>query len=115
MKKRRPRPRTDVPDWRDPNMPVLAAHKTRGLVPVTPEFAQGMAAHKLARETGPDWRNDDTYRPEAEAAMKCCSDSRLIVKTHSEKLRIINPPWLLMVAAFTRRAESSITSIQKAS
>ena len=51
----------DRPDWRDPDMPVLCCHKTKGLVAVDPEYARGMAQYKLRTNPVPDWRRDPTY------------------------------------------------------
>jgi hypothetical protein len=61
MTRRRHQKPVNRPDWRDESMPVLAQHKMRGLVPVTPQFAHDMAAYKLAHDAVPNWRDDPTY------------------------------------------------------
>lgn len=59
MARRRPPPDTR-PDWRDPNMPVLAQTK-RGLEVWDAERFRQAIAGRLAICTEPDWRHDPTY------------------------------------------------------
>lgn len=52
-----------APDWRDPNMPVIAySTEAKGLVSIEPERLQRVCQRRM--EWGgivPDWRNDPTY------------------------------------------------------
>ena len=48
-------------DWRDPNMPVYVASKSRGMILMEAEEVQKLSARRLQLVNAPDWRNDPTY------------------------------------------------------
>lgn len=54
---RKPRPRSDIPDWRDPEMPLFIPHLHR--------YVSSDAMHKSAQmgmEKGaPDYKRDPSY------------------------------------------------------
>jgi hypothetical protein len=60
MPRRRPPTPDHRPDWRDPNMPVLAQTK-RGLEQWEHERFRRAVAGRLAICTEPDYKDDPTY------------------------------------------------------
>lgn len=66
MKHRRIRPRTDIPDWRDPNMPVLRDYTMRDGSKkkiVDPDYEHRYREFMVSdpNKRYPNWRNDPTY------------------------------------------------------
>jgi len=63
---RKIRPRTDIPDWRDPEMPVIwplydSWTNRVAMVEVPPAEAQQMMIDLFHNDAGPSWRNDPSY------------------------------------------------------
>lgn len=61
MRKRRRLPPDTRPNWRDPNMPVLAQHREKGLIPIEPERLSKVARIRLDMCTEPTYDRDPTY------------------------------------------------------
>ena len=60
MRQRRVRPRTDIPDWRDPEMPVVRTIK--GVTTdIGQERVQRVCQHQMHNPMIPNWRNDPSY------------------------------------------------------
>lgn len=56
-RRRRPRPRTDIPDWRDPEMPVLG----RSGREIDHNKLHQLAQDRVEYANDPDFRHDPTY------------------------------------------------------
>lgn len=56
--------RTDIPDWRDPQMPLCRNYTMMNgskLTEVSPEFEQRFRQHGMDISPMPNWRDDPTY------------------------------------------------------
>lgn len=65
MKHRRIRPRTDIPDWRDPDMPVLTPVQDqwghRRMRSLTPKERSYFSQCSMNDPSVPSWHDDPTY------------------------------------------------------
>ncbi len=65
MKRRRIERRTDIPDWRDPDMPVLTLVQDqwghRRMRSLTPQERSYFSQLSMNNNHVPSWRNDPTY------------------------------------------------------
>ncbi len=65
MKRHRIERRTDIPDWRDPDMPVLTlvqdAWGNRRMRSLTPQERSYFSRRSMNDPSVPDWRDDPTY------------------------------------------------------